>query len=343
MPASTRSSRSCATRTRRSPPSRAAAPGTATTRSSRSSGRATAQPFEGGSSERMPLILGQERLIPGFEANLAGPRGRRHDRVRHHLPGRLPGGGAGRRSRRISRSSCASCARRSCPSSTTTSSGSLGDFADLDALRADIKTAARAERPRPGASWVRRPHHRVRRRQRDPRAPRHPGRPGGRGDARRVPRRRSPGRASPRRPTSRPSTRPMPTCTPSSGPGAEKRVADPARPVEGRRRRGRDRARRGGRRRGRPRSRALRRTTPSLLAYFDSRARPVVHPQHAAAQPGRRGPHRRMARRPSRARPAAAPRGRPRVRRRGRPGRRERVRRRDGPGLHPRRCPAAAG
>ena len=30
------------------------------------------QPFEGGSSERMPLILGQERLIPGFEANLVG-------------------------------------------------------------------------------------------------------------------------------------------------------------------------------------------------------------------------------------------------------------------------------
>ena len=32
------------------------------------------QPFEGGTSERMPLILGQERLIPGFEANLAGLR-----------------------------------------------------------------------------------------------------------------------------------------------------------------------------------------------------------------------------------------------------------------------------
>jgi trigger factor len=27
-------------------------------------------PFDGGTSERMPLILGQERLIPGFEANL---------------------------------------------------------------------------------------------------------------------------------------------------------------------------------------------------------------------------------------------------------------------------------
>jgi trigger factor len=29
-------------------------------------------PFEGGSAERMPLILGEERLIPGFEANLIG-------------------------------------------------------------------------------------------------------------------------------------------------------------------------------------------------------------------------------------------------------------------------------
>jgi trigger factor len=30
------------------------------------------EPFDGGTSERMPLILGQERLIPGFEANLLG-------------------------------------------------------------------------------------------------------------------------------------------------------------------------------------------------------------------------------------------------------------------------------
>src|SRR4029078_13022355 len=29
-------------------------------------------PFEGGTTERMPIILGQERLIPGFEANLLG-------------------------------------------------------------------------------------------------------------------------------------------------------------------------------------------------------------------------------------------------------------------------------
>ena len=30
------------------------------------------EPFDGGSSDRMPLILGQERLIPGFESNLVG-------------------------------------------------------------------------------------------------------------------------------------------------------------------------------------------------------------------------------------------------------------------------------
>src|SRR4029453_19184440 len=30
------------------------------------------EPFDGGTSDRMPLILGQERLIPGFEANLVG-------------------------------------------------------------------------------------------------------------------------------------------------------------------------------------------------------------------------------------------------------------------------------
>ena len=31
-------------------------------------------PFDGGSSDRMPIILGEERLIPGFEAHLVGSR-----------------------------------------------------------------------------------------------------------------------------------------------------------------------------------------------------------------------------------------------------------------------------
>ena len=32
------------------------------------------QPFDGGTAERMPLIIGEDRLIPGFEANLLGLR-----------------------------------------------------------------------------------------------------------------------------------------------------------------------------------------------------------------------------------------------------------------------------
>ena len=32
------------------------------------------KPFEGGSSDRMPLVIGEERLIPGFEAHIVGAR-----------------------------------------------------------------------------------------------------------------------------------------------------------------------------------------------------------------------------------------------------------------------------
>ncbi len=98
------------------------------------------EPFEGGTSERMPLILGQERLIPGFEANLLGLEVGGSTEFDITLPGRLPRDRAGRASRPTSRSSSASCARRSCRSSTQDFIGTLGDFADLDALRADIRT-----------------------------------------------------------------------------------------------------------------------------------------------------------------------------------------------------------
>ena len=85
-PASTRSSRSCATRTRRWPPSRIVRPRTATTRSSASSARVTASRSRAARTDRMPLILGQERLIPGFEANLIGLERRRLDRIRRDVP-----------------------------------------------------------------------------------------------------------------------------------------------------------------------------------------------------------------------------------------------------------------
>jgi trigger factor len=37
-------------------------------------GTVDGEPFEGGASERMPLVIGEERLIPGFEAHLTGLR-----------------------------------------------------------------------------------------------------------------------------------------------------------------------------------------------------------------------------------------------------------------------------
>ena len=66
---------------------------------------ATASPFEGGSAERMPLIIGEERLIPGFEANLVGLDGRRDEGLRHHVPRRLHARRRSPASRPTSRSS----------------------------------------------------------------------------------------------------------------------------------------------------------------------------------------------------------------------------------------------
>ena len=57
------------------------------------------EPFEGGSADRMPLVIGENRMIAGWEDHLVGPRDRRHDRLRHHLPRRLPRRGAARQAR----------------------------------------------------------------------------------------------------------------------------------------------------------------------------------------------------------------------------------------------------
>ena len=223
-PASTRSSRSCATRTRPSRRSRTAARRTATTRSSRSSARATAS-----------------------RSRAARPTGCRSSSARS---------GSSRASRRTSSASrSATRPSSTSPSPRTTASrrlaGQTAHFAvepqgaaredpararrrlpghasatstSLDALRDGHPHRLEAQRPRPGAPRVRRPDHRVRRRQRDRRAARRARRPGGRGDARRVPRlARPPGHhrgGVPQGGREDAAT----TSTPSSGPNAEKRV-----------------------------------------------------------------------------------------------------------------------
>ena len=100
-------------------------------------------PFEGGSSERMPLILGQERLIPGFEANLEGLEvgGSTEfditfpdDYPAEEMAGALAHFAVELRELR----------EKVLPDLDADFVGSLGDFADVDALRADVK--ARLER-----------------------------------------------------------------------------------------------------------------------------------------------------------------------------------------------------
>ena len=206
---------------------------------------------------------------PGLRGPPRRARGRRLDRVRHHLPGRLPAEATWPASRPTSRSSCGSCARRSCPSSTTTSPAR---WATSPTSTRCGPTSRRASSATPSTGPA-------------------TGSPTGSSSTRSPTRRSS-------CPTSS-STRRSRSCTTSSAatlarqgiteeaylkaidkteadlhaefrPRAEKRVktllvlskiAD-AEGVDG------DRRRRRGR--GRPRPRALRATIPGCIAYFDS-------------------------------------------------------------------------
>ena len=148
-------------------------------------------PFEGGATERMPLIIGEDRLIPGFEDELVGlnvgdtkgfditfPADYGEESLAGQT-GPLRGRAAG-----APREGPARAGRGLRPLD-----GRLRR--PRRAARRDPQ-AARAERPRQGPPRLLRPDHRVRRRELDDRPARHPGRPGGRGDARRVPRRARP-------------------------------------------------------------------------------------------------------------------------------------------------------
>ena len=96
------------------------------------------EPFDGGTSERMPLILGQERLIPGFEANLVGLKVGEstefditfpEDYAEATLAGQAAHFAVEIRELR----------EKVQPELDEDFIKTLGDFADLDALRADIR------------------------------------------------------------------------------------------------------------------------------------------------------------------------------------------------------------
>jgi trigger factor len=97
------------------------------------------EPFEGGSSERMPLILGQERLIPGFEANLAGVEVGGETEFDITFPDDYPETElAGKQAHFAVQ--IKELREKVQPDLDDDFIRTLGDFADLDALRADIRT-----------------------------------------------------------------------------------------------------------------------------------------------------------------------------------------------------------
>jgi len=101
------------------------------------------QPFDGGSAERMPLILGEERLIPGFEANLLGLRPGENAGFDITFPDDYPEQTLAGKPVHFE-VELKELREKHLPPEDDELARSLGTFTDLDALRTEIK--ARLER-----------------------------------------------------------------------------------------------------------------------------------------------------------------------------------------------------
>jgi trigger factor len=97
------------------------------------------EPFEGGASERMPIILGQERLIPGFEANLIGLEVGGKTEFDLTFPDDYPETELAGKPAHFA-AELKELREKIQPELDDDFLKTLGDFADLDALRSDIRT-----------------------------------------------------------------------------------------------------------------------------------------------------------------------------------------------------------
>jgi trigger factor len=96
------------------------------------------EPFEGGSSERMPLILGDERFVPGFEANIEGLRVGEEKEFDVTFPDDYPVEDmAGKQVHFKLR--LRELREKILPQADDTFAQSLGDYADMAALRVEIR------------------------------------------------------------------------------------------------------------------------------------------------------------------------------------------------------------
>jgi trigger factor len=99
--------------------------------------------FEGGSAERMPLILGEERLIPGFEANVVGLKPGDSTSFDITFPEDYPEGSLAGKVARFE-VDLKELREKSLPPEDDDFAKSLGRFEDLAGLRAEIKTRLEA-------------------------------------------------------------------------------------------------------------------------------------------------------------------------------------------------------
>jgi trigger factor len=102
-------------------------------------GTRNGEPFEGGTSERMPLILGQERLIPGFESNLEGLEIGASTEFDITFPQDYPETGLAGQQAHFA-VELRELREKVLPELDADFIGTLGDFADLAALRADVRS-----------------------------------------------------------------------------------------------------------------------------------------------------------------------------------------------------------
>ena len=100
-------------------------------------------PFDGGTTERMPLILGEDRLIPGFEANLIGLEPGQSAEFDITFPEDYPEESLAGKQAHFA-ADLKELREKVLPPADDAFAQSMGEYADLTAFRADV--AARLDR-----------------------------------------------------------------------------------------------------------------------------------------------------------------------------------------------------
>ncbi|HET7676416.1 MAG TPA: trigger factor [Candidatus Limnocylindrales bacterium] len=96
------------------------------------------QPFEGGSAERFPLVIGSDRLIPGFEGHLLGLREGEETDFSLTFPDDYPDESLGGKPADF-HVRLVELREKRPPEADDDFAASLGDYADMAALRAEIR------------------------------------------------------------------------------------------------------------------------------------------------------------------------------------------------------------